>query len=218
MKTYREIVFMVMDSLKILSDDSSWEVEHIIDKVNRYRAMLFKQRYIDKKKEIPQAFYQKLNVRFNASLSNGAFKSIAKIPNLIDNGMVSTYSYLSPNVATGQKLAMVNQDKFTVVGFNKWTGMFVYVTIGVDGYMHQKSTALLNPQDIDYFTILDNPFDAYDFNGTSVSDILDIDFPCDETLTQAIMDLVVNELSKLMALPVDLQNNGKDDIEYQPKQ
>lgn len=218
MKTYREVVFMIMDSLKLLSDDSNWEIDHIVDKVNRYRSMLFKQRYIDKKKEIPTAFYQKLNIGFNTVKSNGSFKSLKIIPNSVDGGLLNTYSYINPNISTGQKISMVNQDKFTVVGFNKWTGMFVYVTIGADGYMYQKSTALAVPHTFEYFTVLENPLDKIEFNNESVNDILDEKFPSDETMTQAIIDLVVNEMSKLMAIPVDLENNGRDDITYQQKQ
>ena len=50
MKTYRDIVFLITDSLSKFSDDSTWETDHIIAEINKYRALLVKQRYLDKNK------------------------------------------------------------------------------------------------------------------------------------------------------------------------
>nr|DAU83961.1 MAG TPA: Structural protein [Crassvirales sp.] len=50
MSTYREIVFMIMDELKLSSDDSYFTEDHIIFLASKYRAFLLKQRYSDIKK------------------------------------------------------------------------------------------------------------------------------------------------------------------------
>lgn len=50
MATYREIVYMVLDELKINSDDKYFEEEHVMFLMDKYRAFLLKQRYSDIKK------------------------------------------------------------------------------------------------------------------------------------------------------------------------
>lgn len=53
MRNYRDMVYIVFDELKIFSDDSVWESEHIVQLLNKYRTLLFTQKYKGKKVEIP---------------------------------------------------------------------------------------------------------------------------------------------------------------------
>lgn len=55
MHTYREIVYIIQDEMKILSDDSIFEPEHFLFLANKYRSLLFNQKYKGKKVEIPFA-------------------------------------------------------------------------------------------------------------------------------------------------------------------
>ena len=43
--TYREIVYMCLDTLKITSDDSIFNEDHILFLINRYRSILLQQKY-----------------------------------------------------------------------------------------------------------------------------------------------------------------------------
>ena len=58
MSTYRELVYMVLDELKGISDDFTYTEDHIIFLLNKYRAFILKQRYSDVKKFIPESNYQ----------------------------------------------------------------------------------------------------------------------------------------------------------------
>ena len=61
MAKYKEIVSMVLDMLKVTSDDSIFTEDHIIFLAGRYRSFLLKQRYYtDLKKQIPESNYQTL--------------------------------------------------------------------------------------------------------------------------------------------------------------
>ena len=46
--TYREIVYFVIDELKLISDDSTFTPEHIIFLADKMRAKLLYERYKDK--------------------------------------------------------------------------------------------------------------------------------------------------------------------------
>ena len=58
MSKYRELVYMVLDELKLSSDDSYFTEDHIIFLLGKYRTLLLKQRYSDIKKPIPESNYQ----------------------------------------------------------------------------------------------------------------------------------------------------------------
>ena len=45
--TYKEIVYMCLDTLKITSDDSIFNEDHILFLINRYRSILLQQKYAD---------------------------------------------------------------------------------------------------------------------------------------------------------------------------
>ena len=57
MKTYRQLIYLVLDELKLISDDSTYTEEHIMTLLSNYRAFLLKQRYSDVRKEIPITNY-----------------------------------------------------------------------------------------------------------------------------------------------------------------
>jgi hypothetical protein len=42
MSTFRDIVYMIMDELKLSSDDSYYTEDHIIFLISKYRAFLLK--------------------------------------------------------------------------------------------------------------------------------------------------------------------------------
>ena len=60
--TYKEIVYFVLDSLKLVSDDSHFTEAHVLFLADKMRAMLLKQRYSDIRKEIPESNYQTICV------------------------------------------------------------------------------------------------------------------------------------------------------------
>lgn len=68
-----------------------------------------------------------------------------------------------------------------------------------------------------YDTILDNPIDADRFNDTNTLDVLDLEFPCEESLIQPIIDLCLKEIGVINNITRDTTNNASDDASL-PKQ
>ena len=58
--TYNELIYMVLDELKLSSDDSYYTPDHVIFLLVKYRSFLLKQRYSDIKKQIPDSDYQSI--------------------------------------------------------------------------------------------------------------------------------------------------------------
>lgn len=218
MQTYRTLVYMVLDELKILSDDSLWENEHIIQMLNKYRALLFSQKYKGKKVEIPFSFYQRLNVSFGQQLAGtNVYKSTKKVPNIIDISGLWQYAFISASGVASENLNFVNPSKFKFSGLNKWLVNQAYITVDYNNYMYIKKSNPSIYNQLVFDVILDNPIDINDFNSLGIIDYLDIEFPCDEALIQPIIDLCLKELGIMNQQDRDTTNNASDDASV-PKQ
>jgi len=98
-KTYREIVYIIQDEMKVLSDDSIFETDHFVFLANKYRALLFNQKYKGKKVEIPFAWYQRLNVSVDTPTNeSGIYSSNISIPNVLDTGNLWQYTFVKENI------------------------------------------------------------------------------------------------------------------------
>ena len=58
--TYAEVVYMILDELKLSSDDSYFNEYHVLMLADKYRAMILKQRYKDIRKQVPYSNYQEV--------------------------------------------------------------------------------------------------------------------------------------------------------------
>lgn len=235
MITYREAVFIVFDELKLSSDDSPWEVEHIIFLLNKYRAILTKQRYGGAKKDVPLEYYQiwelgQLELPTNNTDVRRTFsfeKPVPPILNLHGVLLETSISYhtapLEENYTTGYvenniDINFINPDRFKYLGYNKWLSSQPYATIGYDHKLYISSTAdFLNGKSFRIQGVFENPTDFQD----TTDGKLDMYFPVEQALVQPIIDLIVKELGNVLYLPKDGENNSSDDLSipmgnYQP--
>ena len=235
MQTYRECVYMVFDELKLDSDDSRIEVEHIIFLLNKYRAILTKQRYGGTKRDVPLEYYQiwelgQLDLPTNNTDVRRTFsfeKPVPPILNLHGVLLETSISYytapLEENYTTGYvenniDVNFINPDRFKYLGYNKWLSSQPYATIGYDHKLYISSTAdFLNGKSFRIQGVFENPTDFQD----TTDGKLDMYFPVEQALVQPIIDLIVKELGNILYLPKDGENNLSDDLSipmgnYQP--
>lgn len=138
--TYRDIVYAIFDECKVISDDALLEVEHVIHICHKYRGLLFTQKYKGKKVEIPFAYYQRLNVYFDTSYSDGStYQSFKRIPNILDITNLWQYTFVHNDGMRSENLNLINPQRFKNVRYNKWLRNQVYITIDLDNYMYAKS-------------------------------------------------------------------------------
>ena len=136
MSKYSELVHLVLDELKLISDDSHFQQEHILFLLDKYRVFLIKQKYSDIKKEIPDSNLQTICVdleranSINGSPCDGSdyLRSVQKIPLLstVYNPKVSSLDYFRGN------FSYVSRERFKYVGFNKFLKNQIYSTIAPD--------------------------------------------------------------------------------------
>lgn len=223
--TYREVVYFVIDELKLLSDDTTFTPEHIIFIADKLRAKLLYEKYKDVRKGEPSRNnYQ--TVSFNlmqvpaiaGTSCYGTFlRTTEKLPTLLNVGIPHIYSSTSDKAVyyfNNEHFTLVPMERMPYVGNNKWLSNIIYVAKGPDDYLYLKS---MNPQ----FLYLKNlSIDAIFQDAKSITelcncncDILDAYFPLEEPLIHTLIYNIVAELSGVRYQPTDKVNNSKDDME-----
>ena len=222
MRTYRQLVYLVLDELKLMSDDSSFTEDHIIFLLSKYRAFLLKQRYSDVRKEVPLSNYQTLCLDLEEHEGvegipcEGTYmRSTKKIPETMNIGQSRVHS---DDYFNGE-ITYVSRDRLRYVGYNKYLKNIIYASIGPDNYLYFKS---FNPQylyleKVKMTGIFEDPQAASELqcpnkNGDTVCDILDKTFPIEEALIPPMIELVVKELLGAEYRPKDESNDAKDEL------
>lgn len=214
---------MVLDELKLYSDDASYTEEHVMFLLDKYRAFLLKQRYSDVKKQIPESNYQTICLDLievpaisGEPCEGGSYlRSKEKIPFLMKIGNPRVY----PIDYYQGEITYVSRDRMRYVGYNKYLQNIIYASLGPDNYLYFKS---FNPQflylekvritGIFEDTLAASELQCPDENGNIVCDVLDREFPIEDALIPPLIQLVVEELTKAEYKPEDKENNSDDDL------
>lgn len=223
MSTYKELVYMCLDELKLYSDDALYTEEHIMFLLGKYRTFLIKQRYLDVKKQIPESNYQTICLDLieipaisGEPCEGGSYlRSKEKIPFLMKIGNPRVY----PIDYYQGEITYVSRDRMRYVGYNKYLQNIIYASLGPDNYLYFKS---FNPQflylekvritGIFEDTLAASELQCPDENGNIVCDVLDREFPIENALIPPLIQLVVEELTKAEYKPEDKENNSDDDL------
>lgn len=224
MATYKEIVYLCLDELKLISDDSHFVEEHVLFLADKYRGLLIKQHYKDIRKEIPESNYQTICVdlkQVNAidgtpCAGTDYMKSLQEIPNMMQVGKqkISSLDYFQGN------FAYTNNERFKYVGNNKYLKNQIYGTIAPDNHLYLKSS---NPQmyyleKVKVTGIFEDSSKAAELqcpnsSGEKPCDVMDMEFPIEEALIPPMIELIVKELSGHAYQPADNENNATDDLD-----
>ena len=223
MSTYKELVYMCLDELKLYSDDALYTEEHIMFLLGKYRTFLIKQRYSDIKKQIPESNYQTICLDLievpaisGEPCEGGSYlRSKKQIPFLMKIGNPKVY----PVDYYQGEITYVSRERMRYVGYNKYLKNIIYASIGPDNYLYFKS---FNPQYL-YLEkarmtgIFEDPQAASelqcpDESGDTICNVLDREFPIENALIPPLIQLVVEELTKAEYKPEDKENNSDDDL------
>ena len=214
---------MVLDELKLSSDDAQFTEDHVMFLLTKYRSFLLKQRYSDIKKQIPESNYQTVCLDLievpaisGEPCEGGSYlRSKQKIPFLMQIGTPRVY----PLDYYQGEITYVSRDRMRYVGYNKFLQNIIYCSIGPDNYLYFKS---FNPQylyleKVKFTGIFQDSMQASDLqcpdsNGETICDPVDRIFPIEDALVPPLIELVVKELAGPTYKPDDEENNAKDDL------
>lgn len=228
MSTYKELTYMVLDELKLSSDDAQFTEDHVMFLLNKYRTFLLKQRYSDIKKQIPESNYQTICLDLiqvpaisGDTCEGGTYlRSKEKIPFLMKIGIPRVY----PLDYYQGEITYVSRDRMRYVGYNKFLQNIIYCSIGPDNYLYFKS---FNPQylyleKVKFTGIFQDSMQASDLqcpddNGETVCNPVDRTFPIEDSLIPQLIQLTVKELYNPSRSDEDNENNAKDDLSNEKK-
>ena len=220
MSTYRELVYLVLDELKLVSDDSTFTEDHVVFLLNRYRTFLLKQRYSDIKKQIPDSNYQSICMDLiqvpaisGEPCEGGTYlRSSVKVPIPMQIGSPK----VTPMDYYQGEITYVSRERMRYVGYNRFLPNIIYCSVGPDQYLYFKS---FNPQylyleKVKFTGVFENAEKASELEcGTSdICDILDKEFPIEDSLISPLIELVLKELAGPAWKPQDDTNNASDDL------
>ena len=227
--TWRQLVYMVLDEIKLTSDDSIINENHVIFLLNKYRTFLLKQRYSDIKKPIPESNYQTICLDLENDTNNifcgsaNYLKSKTKVPFLMKIGNPRVY----PSNYFQGEITYVSRDRMRYIGHNKYMQNIIYASVGPDNYLYLTSS---NPQfsyleKVKFTGIFEDIETASELlcsnqeednnqeeNNNQSCDILDREFPIEEGLVPQLIELSVKELLGSAYRPADEENNANDDL------
>lgn len=218
MSTYGEIVYMVLDEIKGKSDDFTYTEDHVLYLIDKTRAFLLKQRYSDIKKQIPDINYQTICVDTREStipdcvLYDGAdyLRTTEKIPDIM---LIATPRVFTTDYYQGE-ITYISRDRMRYVGYNKYLKNIVYCSIHPDKYLYFKSynTAVSDIEKIQFTAIFQSSLAALKLQCGESTEVMQAEFPMEESLIQPLVELVVKELLNATYRPADNNNNSKDDL------
>lgn len=218
--TYREIVFMCLDELKLSSDDAYFTEDHIIFLLNKYRTMILKREYGSQKKYVSEGNYQTLCLDLievpaitGEPCEGGSYlRSKEKIPVFMNIGTPRVY----PLDFYQGDIALITRDRMRYIGYNKWMSNIIYCSLGPDNYLYFKSSnpQFLHLEKVKFSAIFEDPEEAIKLSceGDTTCDILDAEFPIEDSWVNQLIQLVVQELRGPEYAPEEDSNNADDDL------
>lgn len=219
--TLRELVYMVLGEIKLLSDDSYFTEEHIIFLLGKYRSSILKEAYSSVKKKIPVSNYQTLCLDLikapaimGIPCEGGAYlRSKEKLPYLLGIGINRVY----PTDYYQGEITLINKDRMKYVGHNKYLKNIIYCSLNPDNYLYFTSS---NPQflylkKVRFTGIFEDFYGAAKLacdSGEFECDYLDTEFPLEEAYAPNLIQAVVKELLGAAWRPTDTTNNANDNL------
>lgn len=210
--TYRELVYMALDALKIHSDDAKFTEDHVIFLLNKYRAYVLYQKYSKTLEGVNYKNYQTINIdtmgNVNDRPSGGYYICSTKaIPEILNIALPRVQSA----TLIDEQIVFTNENRLRYTGHNRFLSKIVYSCLGNNNYLwikHFNQIIIPYPK-YQLFAIFANPNEAYDFNEDN-TEVLDREFPIEELLVPSVLELVLKDLTNGIYKPTDTTNDAQD--------
>ena len=221
--TWRELVYMITDITKQLSDDSNFNEDHIIMLCSKYRNYILNQQYLSHKKTVADADYQIVQIPLapydlEICPNEMVLRSTKPVSFTMTIGEKSIYP--TDIIHSRSRIVLVPQNRFAYSG-NKYSKNIIYAMIGADNHLYLKS---VNPnfkylksvtikalfEDIQQMSLLDAE--------SCGCDIMDVRFPLEDAWVNTLINLVVNDLIRGINMLRDQDNDANDDSDQLARQ
>ena len=221
MITLRQIIYMILDELKISSDDSVFTEDHIKFLVSQFRAYILRRKYARHKGTVPESNgqYICIDLMLDTELKRDVcgtstyLQSVQKVPYTL----FFTTPLIYPTDFMKGEITYVGKTRMKYVGENKYMQNIIYAAHSPEGKLIFKSANSQHKylQKVRMFGVFE------DFNSVShlscddsgnICNEMDIIFPLEPSLIPFLIELTVKELRAPNYSPEDKSNNASDDL------
>lgn len=215
MTTYRELVYFILDALKLVSDDAFYTEAHIMFLLNKMRAQLLEKKYGKAKAAdaINAANYSLVKVDLEDWPTMCSYthfkKSIKPLPEILNIGIILAYPF---NVPYGEKMSFIPIERIPYVGNNRWLRGFMYAAQDTDKHIVVTGDhAMDHIENFIYLRcVFADPSELADFNDDD-TDPMDMECPIEDALQPLLVEACLQELLGSRYIPYDQRNNARDD-------
>jgi len=226
MATKRELIFTVMEGLKIQSDDADVSQELVSSLIDATRATTLKQMYGNKDWNLPIELRQEVCVGLSPADSvdgepclGKILKSTERLPKGIsikggDGALLRVKRY--DRKAT--QINIVPVERLPMIGHNTFTANMVYAAVDVDRHLYlvsaNKKHMFMESVRVD--GVYESPEKAAEMKcasegaGSVQCEPWDEEYPLELALQDIIVGQVMKSLSTRIQLPEDNTNDGED--------
>tara|TARA_R110000796_G_scaffold1671_10_gene6881 strand:- start:3035 stop:3730 length:696 start_codon:yes stop_codon:yes gene_type:complete len=225
MATKRELIFTVMEGLKIQSDDTDVSQELISSLIDATRAVTLKQMYGNKDWNLPIELRQEVCIGLapadsvqGANCLGKILRSTERLPKGIsikggDGALLRVKRYDRQST----QINIVPVERLPMVGHNTFTANMVYAAVDVDRYLYlvsaSKKHMFMEVVRVD--GVYESPELAAQLKCTDGENIVqcepwDEEYPLELALQDIVLGQVMKTLSTRLQLPEDNTNDGED--------
>lgn len=226
MKT-RELVYIVIDQAKKLSDDSDINEEEVLFLLERYRTYVIEQKYIKARGNVSHDNYQSIcvdleiaNPKTGTLCGTTYLRSVKRIPSF----MSSASAHLSVmDIMLSDNIVYVSPERIKYVGNRIYEKSLIYASVMPDGHLWLKSGNIQFSylKRLSFDAVFSDMKEAHDMSCDTEGkpcDILDMEFPIEDSLSAPLIEAVLKSVLGTKILPKDFLNNASDDESSQQAQ
>lgn len=223
----KELIYMILDEAKIISDDSIINENHVLFLAKKYRSLLIKKEQEKEKSTSDTASefeYQQICLdlekvpAIDGEPCTGGYylRTKQKVPKILEDTQPRVYPidfYQTPNIV------YVPRERMKYVGTNKFLQNIIYVSLGPDLHLYLNSS---NPQFIylnklRMLAIFEDFDEASDLLCNTAGEdtscnVMDATFPIRDYLVPSLIELCVKEIVGAAYRPKDELNNASSDL------
>lgn len=223
----KELIYYILDAVKLISDDTIINEEHVLFLAKKYRSFLLKkeQEKQNNTDDTASEFeYQQICLdlekvpAMDGEPCTGGYylKTTKKIPKVLEGITPRVYPI---DFYQGIYVTYISRDRMRYVGTNKYLQNIIWVSLGADKHLYLYSN---NPQffymkKLRMLAIFEDFDEAADLlcdqDGDSTScDVYDMEFPIRDYLVPQLIELVEKEILGSAYRPKENDNNDRDDL------
>lgn len=218
--TLREITYDIIELLNAYSDDSRISEEHIEFMIGSKRALLLKQYLSNGKKEIPQESMQLICMPLEKDdtcfSSISVLKSKDKVPPTLDNtGRSNIAKAYGRGVRDIKNLNIIDYSRLPYAGRSCYTSSQIYLSLDPKSHLilYSPTNKHMLVESLEIEGVFEDPRKAYELSCDNNSvPFEDSDYPMEAAMLDPVKNLILQDLLNKYRIPMDIVNNGEDDI------